>query len=110
MFNILSELGSGHRKKTQMSNNALKETKALVNSCLNEMSEITGRALGRWRNMSQASIDEYEKIAYMQYLMDSDYNEELSLIAKNMINGNISLDKDFLLDRIDVWLEGYGLE
>lgn len=65
MFNILSELGSGHRKKTQMSNNALKETKALVNSCLNEMSEITGRALGRWRNMSQASIDEYEKIAYM---------------------------------------------
>lgn len=39
--------------------------KALANFCLNEMAEITGRALGRWRNNSKISVEEYEKIAYM---------------------------------------------
>jgi RNA polymerase sigma factor (sigma-70 family) len=82
VFAILHEITSDQPARVSSKNsNSLKEIKAVVNVCLTEMGEITGRPIGRWRSLAHEKVEKYEKIAYklahqyVQYLDVADKEE-----------------------------------
>lgn len=81
VFEILQDF-EGIRPKIESKNsNSLKEVKATVNVCLTELSEITNKTVGRWRQLKDDKISKYEKIAYtlahkyIKYLPQTDKKE-----------------------------------
>lgn len=82
IFSILNDITSTQPARCSSKNsNSLKEMKAIVNVCLTEMSEITGKSIGRWRSLAHERVEKYEKIAYklahqyVQYLDVTDKEE-----------------------------------
>ena len=93
VFEILQDIEGIKPKIETKNSNSLKEMKATMSVCLTELSEITNKKFGRWRQLKTTKISKYEKIAYtlahkyIKYLPQTDKREAFDELVSAGMEG-----------------------